>query len=93
MYTKNSQNIEKAKKEIERLEAEETQSQSSTSHSHSHSSSHRRTHDTPKKPATANQSVNGTASAEAELSQEKDAANDVAEDMKNASIEDNKAEE
>ncbi|KAK0514215.1 hypothetical protein JMJ35_002832 [Cladonia borealis] len=83
---KTKENIEKAKKEIERLEAEETQS------STSHSTSHRRTHDNSKKPATANQSVNGTASAEAELAQEKDAAADVAEDIKKASIED-KAEE
>ena len=86
MCIDNLQNIEKAKKEIERLEAEETQS------STSHSTSHRRTHDNSKKPATANQSVNGTASAEAELAQEKDAAADVAEDIKKASIED-KAEE
>ena len=86
MYIDNLQNIDKAKKEIERLEAEETQS------STSHSTSHRRTHDNSKKPATANQSVNGNASAEAELNQEKDAAADVAEDIKNASIED-KAEE
>jgi len=83
---KTKENIEKAKKEIERLEAEETQSSSS------HSTSHRRTHDNSKKPAIANQSVNGTASAEAELAQEKDAAADVADDVKKASIED-KAEE
>lgn len=40
-----------------------------------------------KKPAAANQSVNGTADAETELSQEKDAADDVAKEMKEASIE------
>lgn len=34
------------------------------------------------------QAVNGEASAEAELAQEKDAAADVAEDLKKASIED-----
>ena len=79
------QNIEKAKKEIERLEAEE--SQPSTS-----SFSNRRTHDSSKKPAAANQGVNGTASADAELAQEKDAAADVAEDMKKVSLED-KADE
>ena len=86
MYIDNPQNIDKAKKEIERLEAEETQSSSS------HSTSHRRTHDNSKKPATTNQFVDGTASAEAELAQEKDAAADVADDIKKASIED-KAEE
>lgn len=35
-----------------------------------------------------NQSVNGTASATTEVAQEKDASADVADDMKNASIED-----
>ena len=84
MNTDSIQNIEKAQKEIERLEAEAREPQPSTSHS----TSHRRTHDNSKKPAIANQSVNGIASAEAELAQEKDAAADVAEDMKNASIED-----
>jgi hypothetical protein len=79
------QNIEKAKKEIERLEAEEHQPSTSTA-------SNRRTHDSSRKPTAANQAVNGTASAESELAQEKDAAADVAEDMKKASIED-KADE
>lgn len=66
------------------MEAEATEPQPSTST--------RRTLDGAKKPATANQSVNGTASAETELTQEKDAAVDVAEDLQKASIED-KAEE
>ena len=74
------QNVEKAQKEIDRLEAEAKEPQPSTSN--------RRTHDSAKKPATANQSVNGTASAETELAQEKDAAADVTEDLKAASIED-----
>ena len=39
-----------------------------------------------------NQSVNGNVSASAELAQENDASADVAEDLKNASIED-KADE
>lgn len=73
------QNVEKAQKEIDRLEAEaEEASQTSI----------RRTHDSSKKPAAKNQFVNGTASASAELAQEKDASADVTEDLKNASIED-----
>lgn len=75
------QNIEKAQKEIDRLEAEAKEPQHSPP-------STRRTHDHARKPATANQSVNGTASAEAELGQEKDAAADVTEDLKEASVED-----
>ena len=78
------QNIEKAQKEIDRLEAEAKEPQPSAPN--------RRTHDSVKKPAVANQSVNGTASAEAEHAQEKDASADVTEDLKKASIED-KAEE
>lgn len=74
------QNIEKAQKEIDRLEAEAKEPQPSTSS--------RRTHDTAKKPATANHAVNGTASAETEVAQEKDAAADVTKDVKKASIED-----
>ncbi len=81
------QNIDRAQKEIDRLEAEATAPSSSTT-----STGNRRTHETAKKPATVNQSVNGTASAKAEQAQEKDAEADVAEDLKKASIED-KAEE
>lgn len=81
------QNIERAQKEIDRLEAEATAPSSSIT-----STGNRRTHETAKKPATVNQSVNGTASAKAEQAQEKDAEADVAEDLKKASIED-KAEE
>ena len=73
------QNIEKAKKEIERLEAEAKEPSAS---------SNRRTHDAAKKPSTKNQAVNGTANAEAEQAQEKDAADDVAKEMKEATIED-----
>lgn len=72
--------MEKAQKEIDRLEADATEPQPTTSS--------RRTHESARKPATANQSVNGTASAEAEFSQEKDAAADAAEDLNKASIED-----
>jgi len=79
------QNIDKAQKEIDRLEAE--------AHEAPPSSSTRRTHDSAKKPAQNNQAVNGTPSADAELAQEKDAAADVSEDLKNAKIEDDGAEE
>lgn len=46
-----------------------------------------RTH--AKKPAQEHIGVNGQASAESELSQEKDAAADAADDLKKASLEDN----
>ena len=55
---------------------------------HAQPSSSRRAHDNSKKPAEKNQAVNGTADAGAELSQEKDAAADAAQEMKKASIED-----
>lgn len=79
--TDTKQNIERAQKEIDHLEAEAKESQPSPS-------SNRRTHDPSKKPATAKPSVNGTASASAEHAQEKDADTNVAEDMKKASLED-----
>jgi hypothetical protein len=69
------QNITKAQKEIERLEAEEDAAANGST-------------DTARKPAQKNQAVNGNASADAELDQEKDAAADAAEDLKKASIED-----
>jgi hypothetical protein len=70
-----TQNIAKAQKEIERLEAEEDEGAQGTT-------------DTARKPAQKNQAVNGSASAEAELDQEKDAAADAAEELKKASLED-----
>lgn len=73
------QNIERAKKEIERLETEAKEPPTT---------SNRRTHDAAKKPSTKNQAVNGTANAETEQAQEKDAADDVAKDLKETSIED-----
>ena len=78
------QNIQKAQKEIDRLEAEAKEVQN-----HGPPSSSKKTHDTAKKPATLNQSVNGTVSAEAELAQEIDAVADVAKDLKEAAIEEN----
>lgn len=74
-----AQNIEKAKKEIARLEAEEDAANGST--------------DAARKPAQKDQAVNGSASPSAELAQEKDAAADATEDLKKASIEDNEATE
>lgn len=62
---KTKENIEKAKKEIERLEAEEDEAAEGAT-------------DVARKPAQKNQGVNGTVSAEAELEQEKDAVADAA---------------
>lgn len=47
-----------------------------------------RTTDVAKKPAQEHSGINGKASAESELSQEKDAAADASEDLKKASLED-----
>ena len=85
-----SQNIAKAQAEIDRLEAEAEEAP--TPAPSSSKTSNRKTHDTAKKPAIANQSINGDASAVAELAQEKDAEADVSQDLKNASLED-KADE
>ena len=83
--TLHGQNIEKAQKEIDRLEAEAKDPQHAST-----SSNNRRTHDQAKKPAMANQAVNGTTSTtKAELAQEKDAvADDVTEELGKASVED-----
>ena len=78
-----SQNIEKAQREIDRLEAEATEAQNSGK-----LPSNRRNPDSSKKPAIVNQSISGTASASAELTQEKDAAIDATEDLRKASAED-----
>lgn len=71
------QNIEKAQKEIDKLEkeAQETPSQPKE-----------RSHDTAKKPALSHAGVNGNASAEAEQVQEQDAVADVAEEMKDMEV-------
>ena len=71
------QNIAKAQKEIDKLEAEEAAEYAATGST-----------DAARKPAQKNQAVNGDASAEAELAQEKDAAADAADDLKKATIED-----
>lgn len=70
------QNIAKAQKEIDRLEAEGDAEDGSR--------------DAARKPAQKNQAVNGgPVSASAELAQEKAADADVADELKKASIEDN----
>lgn len=70
------QNIAKAQKEIDRLEAEGAEENHGAK-------------DPARKPAQKNQAVNGDAiSAAAELEQEKVAENDVADELKKASIED-----
>ncbi|KAL8841868.1 MAG: hypothetical protein Q9170_000741 [Blastenia crenularia] len=83
---KTKENVDRAQREIDRLEAEASMPATTAS------TGNRRTHETAKKPATINQSVNGTISATAEQAQGKDAEADVAEDLKSVSIED-KAEE
>lgn len=77
------QNILKAQKEIDRLEAEAQDHQPFSSGGPSSSSSRgNRAHDSAKKPTIANQAVSGPVSAEAELVQEKDAAADVSKELK-----------
>lgn len=80
---KTKENIEKAQREIDRLEAEAIEVPQSGSRR-----AHDRAHDSSKKPAAVNQSVNGRVSAQAELEQEKDASADVTEDLKKAGIND-----
>ncbi|MCJ1390304.1 hypothetical protein MMC18_003162 [Xylographa bjoerkii] len=87
---KTKENIAKAQAEIDRLEAEAEEPP--TPAPSSSKTNHRKTHETAKKPAIVNQSINGNASAEAELVQEKDAEADVTEDLEKASLED-KADE
>jgi uncharacterized coiled-coil DUF342 family protein len=78
---KTKENIAKAQKEIERLEAEGTEA--------GHGSK-----DVARKPAEKNQAVNGKdVSADAELAQEKEGADDAAEELKKATLEDQPTEE
>ncbi|KAF4552463.1 Hypothetical protein D9617_10g074450 [Elsinoe fawcettii] len=73
---KTKENIAKAQKEIERLEAEAAaENQSGAT-------------DAGNKPAAKNQGVNGQADAGAQLAQEQDGAADAAEELKKAKIED-----
>lgn len=73
MLTYYAQNITKAKEEIAKLE-NEAEGQRAT--------------DDAKKVAQEHAGVNGKVSAESELSQEKDAAADAADELKKASLED-----
>ena len=73
------QNVAAAQKEIERLEAEAASAEHAPRPG---------TTDTARKPAQANQAVNGSASADAEHAQEKDGVADATEDLKKASLED-----
>jgi protein involved in polysaccharide export with SLBB domain len=81
-YIDRKQNVERAQKEIDHLEAEAQEPQQPPS-------SNRRNHDSSKKPATAKHTVNGTASSSAEHTHEKDADTNVATEMKKASLDDN----
>lgn len=78
----NSQNVANAQKEIDRLESEANVADTKAGAS-----------DAAHKPASKNQGVNGSASAGAEMSQEKDADNDVADELKKAKLEDDTAAE
>ncbi|PNS20604.1 hypothetical protein CAC42_331 [Sphaceloma murrayae] len=76
---KTKENIAKAQKEIDRLEAEAVaEAQGSSSGAT----------DAGNKPAAKNQAVNGQADAGAQLAQEQDGAADAAEELKQAKIED-----
>lgn len=81
------QNIQKAQKEIDRLEVEAKEPQN-----HVPPSSSKKPHDSAKKTVTLKLSVNGTGSAEAELALEDDAVADVAKDLKEAAIKNNAEE-
>ncbi|KAJ5091423.1 hypothetical protein NUU61_006293 [Penicillium alfredii] len=75
--SKTEENIKKAKEEITRLEEEEANIPQANG----------RATDAGKKPAREN-GTNGAPTAEAELTQEKDAVADAADELKKASIED-----
>jgi len=80
MISNLSQNIAKAKKEIEKLEAETSPSAPANMNTGAK--------DTHSKPADANLGANGKVSAEAVLKQEQDAVADAAAEMEKAKIED-----
>lgn len=77
------QNIAKAQAEIDRLESKGSTSPAPASD----------TGPAVSKPANRNESTNGIASATAEQPEEKDAAADVSEGLKNATLEDEQAPE
>lgn len=75
------QNIEKAQKEIDRLEIEANETQNS-----SPSSSSKRAQESTKRQAVKNQLVNGTNSATTEPKQDKEAVADLTEALEEATI-------
>lgn len=75
-----AQNVAKAQKEIEKLEAEASPS--------APANINKGAKDTHTKPAEANQGVNGKVNAEAVLAQEEDAVDDAAAELEKAKIED-----
>lgn len=77
------QNVEKAKKEIEKLEQEAATAESSSTPA---VRAGRQNH--AKKVSSKDTGVNGEVSAEGELAQEKDAVADVTKELKEAKIED-----
>ena len=83
-----TQNIDKAQKDIDRLEKEATEAPSS---SPPPKVGGRRRGDASKKVASNDAGVNGGVSGVAELAQEKDAAADATEDLQQTSIEDKEA--
>ena len=81
------QNIERAQKEIDRLETEAIETQNSIP-----PSSSKRTQDSTKKQPVKSQLANGTNSAGTEPKQNKEAETDLAQVLEKATIDD-KAEE
>jgi hypothetical protein len=81
------QNIEKARKEIDRLEAEANETQNSNPRS-----SGKRTQDSTKKAVMKNQLPNGTDSADTEPNEETKVVDNVAQALDEAKI-DEKGEE
>ncbi|KAI9794474.1 MAG: hypothetical protein M1833_000387 [Piccolia ochrophora] len=79
------QNVEKAQREIERLEAEASAHSPSVT---ANASEDQRTKSAPRKPAMVNGEAEKPPSGDAALALEKDAAADVTEDMKKAKLED-----
>ena len=79
------QNIEKAQKEIDRLEKEALEASTSFPLP---KADRGRIYNHGKKSEATNEGANGDASAEEELAQEQDANDDVAEEMQQASLED-----
>ncbi|KAL9098175.1 MAG: hypothetical protein Q9163_006115 [Psora crenata] len=78
--SKTKENIARAQKEIELLEAEAKEP-------HATPPTNPRGNDTSKKPGNADKVVNGNADEEADLAQERNSPDDVAEEMDKATIE------